>query len=472
MATARGRVFRLNWQSDIVCAMVGATASNTELLTVQFLSSDSRAEIEYKRGVVKLLTIALCSRRSVSVFHSDNDSRITGMAFDTPNISPVGPPIHNDFYAITGSNFPDNLEVVFQTPALSIALTPDFQRPFWVLLEQLSPMIPAGPCEVFLRAPGWESDRMPVIVSNRAPLTVRTLYPGRPTMEPYTFIFAANPAIEPPLFVAGNAPVTDPVLSDRTAFHDVVRHCLTNLLTLTESLLRTDNFEANIRFVSIFDRAAEATAANTLVGRVSPNLIEPLRERLNSFVGRYWENPDIVFCISGNSGNTRASAWFTTDDNSRAGVSFTYDGTTPTHRRYTDIPGSAAISTFMDTTGLTAIHEFGHAASDFNNGMVIDLYVDGTRTGFVVNKKMRVRATDSIPNNFGSYGTTTFQSDQNRDGLGYPATWRSYHPALVDTTRPNLMDNYWNAASQPQQCRLDGLTFNWFADRLRAKILR
>ncbi|MBA3884382.1 MAG: hypothetical protein H0X67_01475 [Acidobacteria bacterium] len=38
-------------------------------------------------------------------------------------------------------------------------------------------------------------------------------------------------------------------------------------------------------------------------------------------------------------------------------------------------------------------------------------------------------------------GGATFTSDTARDGLGYPNTWRSYHPALVDTARPNLMDN-------------------------------
>jgi len=324
-------------------------------------------------------------------------------------------------------------------------------------------------CEVFLRAPGWRSDRVPVTVRSGSPLTARTLYPGRPKTEPYTFVFAATPAIQSP----GNGPVSaDPVLTKRTNFHAIVRHCLANLLTLTESLLRTDNFEANIRFVAIFDTTQGATTANALVGQLDPNLIETLRDRLNGFVGRYAEKPDIVFCITANATHRRPTAWPTTDDDSRLGVNSTYDGVTRTHRRFTDVPGSAAISTLMDTTGLDAIHEFGHAASDFNNGMVTDLYVEGTRSGFVVNKKMRAKATDSIPYNFATYGGTTFQSDQKRDGLGYPDTWTSYHPALVDTTRPNIMDNYWRAVSHIQRCQLDGLTFDWFADRLRAKILR
>jgi len=461
----------MNWQSEALCVFLDSTAG-TEILTLQFLSYDTPANTEYKRALSKLLTIAFCSRRTVDVFHDDNDARIVGLDFTPPNISPVGPAIHNDFYCITGSNIPDTVEVVFETPPLSVAITPDLRRPYWVLIEQLSATVPAGVCEVFLRAPGWQSDRVPVTVRSGSPLTARTLYPGRPKTEPYTFVFAATPAIQSP----GGGPVSaDPVLTDRTNFHAIVGHCLANLLTLTESLLRTDNFEANIRFVAIFDTTQGATTANALVGQLNPDLIETLRDRLNGFVGRYAENPDIVFCITANTTHTRPTAWFTTDDNSRLGVNFTYDGVTRTHRRFTDVPGSAAISTLTDTTGLDAIHEFGHAASDFNNGIVIDLYYDdfdGIGSNFVVNKKMRAKATDSIPANFATYGGTTFQSDQTRDGLGYPATWTSYHPALVDTTRPNLMDNYWKAVRDIQRCRLDGLTFNWFADRLRAKILR
>ncbi len=35
------------------------------------------------------------------------------------------------------------------------------------------------------------------------------------------------------------------------------------------------------------------------------------------------------------------------------------------------------------------------------------------------------------------------------------------------------MDNYWLAAGgNPQVCRLDGLTYAWYTDRLRAKLNR
>ncbi len=77
-----------------------------------------------------------------------------------------------------------------------------------------------------------------------------------------------------------------------------------------------------------------------------------------------------------------------------------------------------------------------------------------------------------MPNNFGTYNGTSFNSDPNRDALGYPATWTSYHPQLADTTRPNLMDNYWLSFDTPRRCRLDQLTYAWLRDRLVAKLGR
>ena len=466
MAESRGRITELHFQSEIVCAFLTSSPSTSELFTVQFLGSDPPFFTECKRSLVKLLTAARVSGREIRIFHNGQDPVIEGIDFLPTNISPVGPAIHGDFYSITGSGIPANAEAVFESGPLSIAVTPDLHRPHWVLIDELPPSIPAGPSTVFLRAPGWQSDRVPITVFGGPQQTVRVLYSGRPSTTPYTVVFAATPGVE----VAG-LPATDAALTSRTRFHDIVRHCLQNLLTVTESLLREENLEASVRFITIFDTTQAATVANTLVRQNAPNLLEPIRDRLNAFAGRYGIDPDVVYCVSGSTTHTRASAWYTTDDNTRAGVAFNADGTARTHGRFTDVPGSVALSTWMDQTGLTALHEFGHAASDFNNGRVWDLYVDPNTAGYVVNKRMRAMATNTIPANFGTYDGTTYASDQNRDGLGYPATWVSYHPQLIDATRPNLMDNYWSAA-QPQQCRLDRLTFDWFVDRLRAKILR
>ena len=110
---------------------------------------------------------------------------------------------------------------------------------------------------------------------------------------------------------------------------------------------------------------------------------------------------------------------------------FTYDGVNHTHGHLPSTPGSAAIPTSVDTAGLTALHEFGHASSDFNNGQVIDLYVDGLRPGFLVNKKARAQATDPVPASFATYNGTTSATDPSRDSIGYSTTWTSYHPELA-----------------------------------------
>ena len=180
----------------------------------------------------------------------------------------------------------------------------------------------------------------------------------------------------------------------------------------------------------------------------------------------------MVFVIHGSTTHDRASAWFTTDNATGPSTAYTYDGVSRVHRHFPSIPGSAALPLNMDQTGLTPLHEFGHGASDFDNGRVIDLYVDGV-SGFAANKKARTRSADPIPTNFANYNGTNSLSDKNRDGLGYPGTWTSFHPELADSAHPNLMDNYWLAAGgNPQVCRLDRLTSAWFVDRLRAKLGR
>jgi hypothetical protein len=150
-------------------------------------------------------------------------------------------------------------------------------------------------------------------------------------------------------------------------------------------------------------------------------------------------------------------------------VSFTYDGTTHAHGRFASIPGTVALSTTAG--GLTALHEFGHASADFNNGMIDDLYVDGLRPGLEINKKARASSTDPIPTIFASYNSTSYNSDQDRDGLEYPSLWTSYHCELLDPLRPNMMDNFW-FADDPRRCRLDKLTYKWLTDRLAAKVYR
>ncbi len=467
MAQTTGRVIRLQWLAEIVCVWVGSSTNSATLLFLQFGASDNDFQLQTKAVLCDTLATAQAAGVAVSVGHGDNDSAITSVASLSTEIALIGPAIHGDFLSVSGTGFPDDAVVVFDVGPLQITVTPDLRRPHWLLIARLPAVLPGGPSRLSVRGSGYQSGSIPVSVSTGAPLVRRVLYSGRPASGAYTVAFAATPGRATTAGV-----VSDGILSDRPAFHDHVAHCLRTLLTLDESLLRTDNMERAMRFVSIFDATRRADTDTALLAEVDPNLLEPQRDRVGPYSRAYWERVDVLYCISASATHNRASAWWGVDDASRTAASYTYDGTARDHGLYAQRPGCIAQSTTMDTSGLTAIHEFGHAASDQDRGMVIDLYIDDTRTGFVVNKKMRAADTDPVPANFGSMNTTTYAADAARDGIGYAAGWRSFHPALQVTNRPNMMDNYWLAGANRLQCRLDGLTFDWFHRRLSAKVGR
>ena len=468
MAVTSGLIHGITWIDSVVCTRVGPTLASSELLFLAFRSSDTDAILGFKANMVGLLARAMLAGYSISVGHPDGSGEITDASLGTFNISPVGHAVHGDFYSITGAGIPADAQVVFDSPTATVAVTPDLVRPHWVFLASLPAAIPTGRNMVRLRSPVWTSDWVPVDVSANPAVPVRVLYTGQPKPRPYTVVFVANPSIQ----TEAGAFVADTVLTNRATYLEVVCYCLQNLLTVTEDLLRQGDWDRQIRFVSVFDGTLAAGDANSLAHELNPNLMETRRDRLNAFLSRYGETADMVFVMHDSGTHDRATAWYTTDDTARAATAYTYDGGARTHGHFPSTPGSAALPLNMDQTGLTPFHEYGHAASDLNNGMVFDLYVDGV-SGFMVNKKARALSTDAIPANFASYNGTAYASDQNRDGIGYPAAWTSYHPALMDAAHPNLMDNYWMAAGgNPQVCRLDHLTYAWFTDRLRAKMNR
>ncbi len=387
-------------------------------------------------------------------------------------ITPVGDPIHGDFFSIVGSDISNDVSLEFTTNIGTINITPTFVRPHMVLVARLPSLLPLGTATLRLTSPSAPtSNSVTVTVLSGPAQAVRILQPGAIKAQPYTIIFVANPGIQAAL---GSTFSGDPILTNRSGYHNVVGHSFQNLFGVAEDLLRLNNIDARMRLVSVFDPTRPANAVNSLAHEVSDsNLMETRRSVLAPFLATFGLMADMVFVIHGSTTHTRAAAWFTTDDSTRPGTPYTYDGMAHTHGHFPRIPGSAAIPVSVDTHGLTIIHEFGHAASDFVNGKVTDLYNDqGDGTGFLVNKKFRPAATDPVPVNFATYKGTTFGVDATRDGLGYPANWRSYQPAPTDSTRPNLMDNYWSAFDDPQLCRFDKLTYAWFRDRLNAKLSR
>jgi hypothetical protein len=381
----------------------------------------------------------------------------------------VGDVIHNDFFVVTGAGFADDLQFVFETATGMVTLTPNLVRPHVAFVARLPANVPTGRHWLRLRSAGTNSERIPVEVTAQPPYTVRVIYSGKPKPEPYTVVLVANPAIESE---AGGTFTTDPVLTDRAGYHSAVAYCLQNILRETEDVLRAGDLDAQMRFVSVFDATLAAQQENALAHELTPNIMETRRSVLASFLARFREVADVVFVLHGSTTHTRASAWFATDDNARGTVSYTYDGVSRQHARFSSIPGSCAIPFTEPTNIPTALHEFGHAVSNFNNGQITDLYVDGVAGSFLVNKKFRAKATDPVPSSFATYNGTNFNSDPTRDGImgGY-GTFTSYHPQLIDATRPNVMDNFFFSGT-PLRCRLDQLTYAWMRDRIVAKLGR
>jgi hypothetical protein len=64
-----------------------------------------------------------------------------------------------------------------------------------------------------------------------------------------------------------------------------------------------------------------------------------------------------------------------------------------------------------------------------------------------------------------------FVTDDVRDGLGYPATWQSFHCELVDPTNPAVMDDY-TRAGDALNCRHDAISRPFLVDRIVAKVGR
>jgi hypothetical protein len=173
--------------------------------------------------------------------------------------------------------------------------------------------------------------------------------------------------------------------------------------------------------------------------------------------------------ITGSTTHSRESSTATVDDPNGPATPFNCDFLiNQSHPHFPVTPGAVALHTDIWPFTLTALHEFLHAASSVQYGWIVDLYFDGSPAdGIPINKRWRANAGDPIPATFGSYNGSTYASDPNRDGIGYGPGWLSYHAALIDPARPNIMDETWSLAD-----RLDHVTHDWLSDRLRAKIFR
>ncbi len=268
----------------------------------------------------------------------------------------------------------------------------------------------------------------------------KVIRPGAAKPGPFTICIVANPVLEAPW---NSARVTrDPLIGRPAAFEAAATYIDSVLFGLLpgqrENLLAGPAWMPHIQVVSLYDDAVNVTLPNALVAQDgSSDILIARRAAFRPFLAKYAINADVIYAVSGSASHTRASAWFTTDDDTRPGVPFTLDGNQFFHRFYNVIPGTVAIH--ANANSLTALHEFGHAISSYSNGRILDLYVESPPG---LNNKLG----RPIPPAFSTYEGTVFPADPARNGLGYPLTWRSYHCELADRACPAVMDNYWLSA--------------------------
>jgi hypothetical protein len=303
------------------------------------------------------------------------------------------------------------------------------------------------------------------------PRTVTVIRPGDNIPNPYTIAIIANPALERPLG-SGNF-VVDPIMANLALFNTTVNYIVTNLFDgladQRETFLNSPGIGPKIRVLSLVILNLPPDTNTAMIGEEkTTNIIDPRPAAIQSVLGLFHLPADVIYAVTASPTHTRSSSIPGTDDDSRGGVSFTLDGATLNHRFFSTIPGTVALSTTANS--LTALHEFGHAASSVNNGFVDDLYMKITS---LPPKAINVKTARPIPVNFANYNGTTMLSDKNRDGLGYPKDWLNYDCELLDASLPAVMDNYFQAGDGvPVHCRHDRITRQFLIDRITAKLSR
>ena len=226
---------------------------------------------------------------------------------------------------------------------------------------------------------------------------------------------------------------------------------------------------------------SESPIVDILAPRLKTETVRSyVRTRLEESIGESGpaSDPDVVIVLSASNELTRSAATFSVEDHSAEGCKFriTDDDGNMVSRKHAFVasqPGVAAISIWDDRLK-TPVHEFAHAMSSYQNGPIVDEYIDGQGEYFEfrVNKKFLPSMGMSVPQKFASYGLwngsdyqlADYTSDrQNRDK---PEDWRSYSASRSAGPDACIMDIAHHGY------RYDNLLFDFMYDRLMAKLRR
>lgn len=283
--------------------------------------------------------------------------------------------------------------------------------------------------------------------------------------RPFTICFIANPVLE---VRSGTGELRrDPIVDHGDVFAACAGHAEASLFgelpNQRERLLAAPDIAPRVRVVWVFEPDLPVTAENCLVANYRfGNLLQSYRDRFNPFLGRFGLVADVAFAVSGSPTHERATTWWATDDLASGGVPFTSDGRTLRHCHFSLVPGTVALHGI--SRSLVALHEFGHALSSYENGGLVDLYVDSM-------PEVNCKRGRPIPAQFAVYNGVTLRSDSTRDSLGYEPGWQSYHCELLNLQSPAIMDRF-ESAPVPESCEHDAISRRFLLDRIRAKIGR
>jgi hypothetical protein len=364
--------------------------------------------------------------------------------------------------------------LTFKVGTRTVQLPVTFARDNWAFLAAFAPAAtvppgtyaatlpgPAGPTAIELRVQPKASRHRVLLPALQKP------------RRPYSILVLANPRFELPDLTR----IADPLMANRARFHASLRYILDDLLNRGEELLALRDAKGLLQVETLYDPALAADPANSFVYARSPNAWGDERfalvatQPLRSFLQREGLAPDVVYVVHDVAAHPRPTAVPGIDDLTGPKRTLLVDGKPRVIGAFARSPGAVALSAGADQSLPTAMHEFGHAASDASSGWVMDLYDDKPPGSTTINKKRRPPGTTALPATFGVCDGESFTTAPDRwPGKGY-GTWLSYHPSRVEAGQPNLMDNY-GAAADKRRCRFDRLTLKWLGARLDFKMAR
>jgi|GEM_PF-2871779 len=192
--------------------------------------------------------------------------------------------------------------------------------------------------------------------------------------------------------------VQDPIMNNRDLFHKVVIRCLRSFVN--NELLGNPEIFHRLKIVTVFDEKNLQLVNNQALCNDIPGtyILCPRREveLIKKYVDDYIEPTDVTFVISASENQIISATRFTIDkDNGHVDFKFTFTDDLSIfdkkiHTFHAELPGIVALSAWDDRLK-TPVHEFAHAVSSLENGVIDDEYVDETHPSlqFIINKKFR-----------------------------------------------------------------------------------